>query len=524
MDFVVNTRVGKVRGIKLKNLVGDDFFAFKGIPYAKPPVGDLRFQDPEPVESWTGIRNAVSHESNCAQHDILSGRIVGSDDCLYLNIYTKHTEIGLKKLPVMVWIHGGGFNYGHSDDTLYGFDYFMRKNVITISINYRVGILGFLNLNHEVAAGNQGLKDQVMALQWIRDNIASFGGDPDNVTIFGQSSGAAAVHYLTISSLATGLFHKAIAQSGVALNPWIFHTKPEVRAHQLCQQLGHTDRDPLSIVQFLRKIGIERLIEVQENLLTYDEKIQFAFPFGPSIDLKSKRPFLPVHPEVAAAKGIQVPMIIGHTSRETTFLLKTIGEDHVRFNDEFDKLLHPNSKRILRWYDLSSEHLKHNYLKNDVITEENVDKLIDLLGDLYFVEGIHRVIKIQVEKNLAPIYYYQFSYDSGPSFRRLLYNNFMKGASHADDLHFLFYTHFFDGTMDLPQKGLDKHKITERMIELWVNFATTGMPTPGLSNVTSFNWEPVNNKTVFRFLNICKDMRMDVVLNLEHRYNIRKNK
>nr|XP_050866508.1 esterase B1-like isoform X4 [Vespula vulgaris] len=200
---VLSLKQGKIQGVIEDNVCGnnDQFLAFRGIPYAKPPIGKLRFKDPLLPEGWKGIRDGSKFGNICIQLAI-TGEIVGSEDCLYLNVYKPRRIEMSVKLPVMVWIHGGGFNIGSGNDNMYSPDYIVRKDIILVTINYRLGVLGFLNLEDEVAPGNQGLKDQVMALRWVRDNIVVFGGDPQNVTIFGGSAGAASVHYLTISPLA----------------------------------------------------------------------------------------------------------------------------------------------------------------------------------------------------------------------------------------------------------------------------------------------------------------------------------
>ncbi|KAK0073339.1 hypothetical protein PV325_009859 [Microctonus aethiopoides] len=178
---IVEVCQGKLRGINEKNINGINYVAFRGVPYAKPPIGNLRFKDCEPVESWIDVRDAVNFGNRCAQKEFLTGTILGSDDCLYLNIYTPTLDPITPK-AVMVWIHGGAFICGSGEDDF----------------------CGFLNVEDEEAPGNQGLKDQVEALKWIQQNIAQFGGDPNNVTIFGESAGGAAVHYLTISPLSQG--------------------------------------------------------------------------------------------------------------------------------------------------------------------------------------------------------------------------------------------------------------------------------------------------------------------------------
>ncbi|XP_045769192.1 acetylcholinesterase-like isoform X3 [Maniola jurtina] len=189
--FSVHVQVneGVLEGDVDLNPYGSPFFSFKGIPYAEPPVGDLRFKAPQPKTPWEGVRSAKEHASKCYQYHLMpneSASSIGSEDCLYLNVYTPNL-VPINPLPVMVWIHGGGFMIGGGDND--GPQFLLRKDVILVTINYRLEILGFLSLDTEDIPGNAGMKDQVAALRWVKENIRKFGGDPDNITIFGESAG-----------------------------------------------------------------------------------------------------------------------------------------------------------------------------------------------------------------------------------------------------------------------------------------------------------------------------------------------
>ena len=198
---------------------------FRGIPYAAPPVGDLRWREPQPAASWKGVRKALEFGPRCVQGPIFDDMVFRdqpSEDCLYLNVWTP-ARSAAEKLPVMVWIHGGGFQAGSASEPRQDGARLARKGVVVVSLNYRLGVFGFLahpELTKESgrgASGNYGLLDQVAALRWVRDNVAAFGGDPGNVTIFGESAGSLAVSALMASPLARGLFQRAIGESGAYL-------------------------------------------------------------------------------------------------------------------------------------------------------------------------------------------------------------------------------------------------------------------------------------------------------------------
>ncbi|KYF65484.1 carboxylesterase/lipase family protein [Sorangium cellulosum] len=222
---IINTQEGPVQGV-----VESDILVFKGIPYAKPPVGDLRWRKPQPVEPWKETRLADTFGKSCLQPTYPSMDGSGdvgpqSEDCLYLNVWTSGVDPGAPR-PVMVWIHGGAFKIGFGSDPIYGGGPLARQGAVVVTLNYRVGLLGFFAhpaLEQEQPGGpvNFGLLDQIAALEWVQRNIAAFGGDPNNVTIFGQSAGAASVLALFASPLSRdrtpALFHKGIAQSPYAI-------------------------------------------------------------------------------------------------------------------------------------------------------------------------------------------------------------------------------------------------------------------------------------------------------------------
>ncbi|XP_011630104.1 esterase E4-like [Pogonomyrmex barbatus] len=265
----VHVHEGKLIGTVEEGIYGDLYFAFRGIPYAKPPIGELRFKDPVPPEAWSENRDASKYGNVAVQYNIFDGTIIGDEDCLYLNVYNTDLELSQKR-AVMVWIHGGGFFMGDGNPSIYGPDFIIRKDVVLVTLNYRLGVLGFLNLNDEVATGNQGLKDIVMALKWVQKNIAKFGGDPKNVTIFGESAGGAIVHYLTLSPLTEGLFHKAIAHSGVVVNPWAYDdlmTKDTMLGFDLVKKLGKITLDPKVAYEFLKTVDAKLLIETEKQSL-----------------------------------------------------------------------------------------------------------------------------------------------------------------------------------------------------------------------------------------------------------------
>lgn len=215
---IISAPIGTLSGSAMQTRNGRNIFAYQGIPYAEPPVNKLRFKKPKLLSTpaWTGTFAATSKATKCVQMNsakIPYFKIVGDEDCLQLNVYVPETAMK-KPLPVMVWFHGGGFTAGDSSDRAYGPSYLLDKDVILVTANYRLGIFGFFTLGHTEAPGNLAMWDQHASLKWVQTNIASFGGNPDMVTIFGESAGGWSVSYQLASRQSKGLFHAAIVQSG----------------------------------------------------------------------------------------------------------------------------------------------------------------------------------------------------------------------------------------------------------------------------------------------------------------------
>ena len=313
---VITTAQGDVQGLEQ-----DGIFKFRGIPYAAAPIGERRFLAPAPPESWEGVRDATTFGSMSVQESggvtaFLGDAVDGSsEDCLFLNVYTPACDSAAR--PVMVWIHGGGFINGSSSTPWYdGTSLAQRGDVVVVTLNYRLGALGFLWLgdldDRYRSSGVNGLLDQAAALVWVRDNIAAFGGDPTNVTIFGESAGAMSVSTLLSLPAARGLFHKAIAQSGAAHNTFT-PAMGAAMTEQFMEKLGVSDLDGLlnasadDIAKAATKV--EAKLYDDPSGLGGPTGIALAMAFQPVVDGE----FLPKNPLVAVADGdaVDVPFMTG---------------------------------------------------------------------------------------------------------------------------------------------------------------------------------------------------------------------
>ncbi|KAI8421998.1 hypothetical protein MSG28_009903 [Choristoneura fumiferana] len=441
---------GWLQGEKKEVVTGDGhYYSFKGIPYAAAPIGNLRFKAraPQPPAVWTGIRKATQHGPVCPQYNYLTLAVVpGSEDCLYLNVYTPKIT-PQKVLPVMVFIHGGGFKFGSGNDDNYGPDFLVKQDVVIVTFNYRLEVLGFLCLDTEDVPGNAGMKDQVAALKWIKENIQKFGGDPYNVTIFGESAGGASTSYHIISPLSKGLFNRAIAMSGVALTDWAMAYEGRTRAFTLGKQLGIETEDPQVLLEFLQNVPVEKLVNTNPSLHKFEEmcsKMVKMSYFAPVVEKQlGQKAFLPEHPEhlLVSGAGSEVDVMIGYTSEEG---LLGISAYELLFMPLFHK--HPELFAPFRIM-----------MSNN--TPEKIWELSHRIREYYFKEK-------PVDSKDRNIY----------GMEGLKYG--ITGASHLDDMVYLFDPKEKKLKIDVTSNA---YKMIELSCKVFTNFAKFGNPTPNSS-------------------------------------------
>ncbi|XP_077279250.1 juvenile hormone esterase-like isoform X2 [Temnothorax americanus] len=522
---------GKLIGIVEKGVYGDYYTAFRGIPYAKPPIGELRFKDPVPAEPWSGDRDASKHGNIAVQLNEFTRKIEGDEDCLYLNVYTTKIESS-KKRTVMVWIHGGAFYTGSGDAFFYGPDYIVQKDVVLVTLNYRLGVLGFLNLYNKVATGNQGLKDIIMALQWVQKNISKFGGDPENVTIFGESAGGALVHCLTLSPLAKGLFHKAISQSGVIRCPWAFTEQHLEKGFRLAEKLGKATADPKVAYEFLKTIDAKKLIETERKfLLTESELLQYSMIFTPSLDHESSNPVFPEDPETFMCREVKVPFLLGFTSCEGSFIVCSgifghrSKEDLETINSDFKKTILPRCLATLSKISVTIEELKSLYFGDKAVSEETVMNYVDFISDEFFCRGIMEVVDIQTKLNNndnKTTYLYQFSYESENNPFRKIFKVQTPGVTHTEELAYLFHPYMMkDLGWSAPAVDSEDYKMINCLTQMWTDFAKTGDPTPA-TNLWSSVTDSQSGK--YNYLNINTNSQIKVFRKGEERWDWEKKK
>ncbi|XP_049801482.1 esterase FE4-like [Schistocerca nitens] len=487
-EFVtVRVSEGLVRGRRATTVQGGSYVSFQGLPYARPPVGELRFEPPQPAESWSGVRDALSEGAACIQYNLIVRQLVGSEDCLYLNVYTPQVPSGdddsTTKLPVMVWLHGGGFVEGSGTAAAHGPDFLVDSGVILVTVNYRLGVLGFLSTGDSVVPGNMGLKDQVAALRWVKDNIINFGGDPTNVILSGVSAGASSAFMHMMSPLSKGLFHRVIAMGGSPLNPWSFSETAKERSHHLAEHFGLTTTDSIELVKFLRTIPAEKFPQAMKHALSDEDKERlFMFVFVPSVEPNVEGAFLTEHPADILHKGkyINVPLLTGVASREGKFLMKWTGladdpEKVKHLNDNFIKVIGPDLRLHSKAErETAANKIREFYFGGKPVTNETFEELVDLLSDVYFLEGMNSTVSSMATKAEFPIYFYRFSYEGTLSPISVFTYNGVAGASHGEDGGYLFT--MGETPLNLSPQS-DEHKVRKMIVKMWTNFMKSGVPT-----------------------------------------------
>lgn len=371
-----------------------------------------------------------------------------------------------------------------------------------------------------------------MALIWIQKNISKFGGDSENVTIFGESAGATIVHYLTLSPLSEGLFHKAISQSGNVMCPWAFTDPGPASMNKgflLAEKLGKATEDPKVAYEFLKTIDAKKLIEFgQKFLLTETERRQFVLTWSPTLDHESPNPAFPGDLKTLIHHGVKMPYLLGFNSNEGIFIInsKFYGniskEDLSQVDADFKSTVLPRVLASLPKIPITLSELRSLYFGDKAVSEETLMNYVDFLTDEFVLRDTMQVADIQMNNdNSGKTYLYQFSYESETSLIRQILNIKLPGVSHAEELCCLFYPEIIKELgLSLSAPDSEDYKMIDRLTQMWTDFAKTGNPTPAITDLTPIKWTPLKRGgNVYDYLNINSKPQMKTFRKGEQRWD-----
>ncbi|KAK7804760.1 hypothetical protein U0070_023026, partial [Myodes glareolus] len=538
---VVNTAYGRVRGVRreLNNEILGPVVQFLGVPYATPPLGARRFQPPEAPASWPGVRNATTLPPACPQnlHGALPAIMLPvwftdnleaaatyvqnqSEDCLYLNLYVP-TEDDIRdsgKKPVMLFLHGGSYMEG-TGNMFDGSVLAAYGNVIVATLNYRLGVLGFLSTGDQAAKGNYGLLDQIQALRWLSENIAHFGGDPERITIFGSGAGASCVNLLILSHHSEGLFQKAIAQSGTAISSWSVNYQPLKYTRLLAAKVGCDREDSTEAVECLRRKSSRELVDQDV------QPARYHIAFGPVVD----GDVVPDDPEILMQQGefLNYDMLIGVNQGEGLKFVEDSAESEdgvsasafdFTVSNFVDNLYgYPEGKDVLR------ETIKFMY--TDWADRDNGEMrrktLLALFTDHQWVAPAVATAKLHADYQ-SPVYFYTFYHHCQAEGRPE-----WADAAHGDELPYVFGVPMV-GATDLFPCNFSKNDVMLSAVVMtyWTNFAKTGDPNQPVPQDTKFIHTKPNRfeEVVWSKFNSKEKQYLHIGLKPRVRDNYRANK
>lgn len=520
---VAQTKLGLLWGTVEESRGGKRILSFRGIKHVEPPLGQKRWQHPTAVRKWDGIKEAKHNGHICPQHLPTKPDIwVGEEDCLWLNVFTRDLVVN-KRRPVIVWIHGGNFARGSAAE--YEPDYLLDQEVVLVTIQYRLGIFGFLSTEDSNLPGNYGMFDQLAALQWVKQNIEAFSGDPGKITLMGQQAGGASVHYHLLSPMTRGLFNRAVSMSGSALCWWASLKRPLERANKLAGLVECKKDDRQEMVECLRGLPMDQLMNTHPNFYAWKHLSQTQEPltaWSPRVDKEAALPFLPEEPIDLMREGNfqHIPYITGITDDEGATRASAFFSDMsgVReFEEDFEKLaplmfgFHDGQSEAPK---VMSKKVKDFYWAEKSLDRDVASSLVDAISDSSYAHPIDTTGKLHAMKSAAQVYIYHFGYRGQHSLSHVLPNEYPPklvnpdinyGAGNGDDLMYLFP--ILQGLFrPLPAEDL---VFSSRYVDLITSFAKTGKPEIEMgSEVKPFQWDPVNTLNISH-LDIGNLMEMD---------------
>ncbi|CAK1548594.1 unnamed protein product [Leptosia nina] len=480
---LVHLSQGPVRGYKDAN---GGFYAFYGIPYATTPLGRDRYKAALPAPEWSEVLEAVDEKIICPQKDLMGytsrRNLVIKDDCLIANVFVP--DVADRKLPVVVYVHGGVYLFGYSN--LLTHKSLVRSHkVVVVSFNYRLGVTGFLCLGTKNIPGNAGMKDQVVLLRWVKKNIKSFGGNPDDITLAGYSAGSSAADLLMLSPLTDGLFSKLILESGVSFSSHGLQMDPIRYAREYARLLNNTTTEDFDALEEFYLSSSEEFLNSELTILREDT----AAIMCPCVErqVSGEEAFLSEHPIAILKRGAKkLPTLIGYADKEGMWRLPVFEEWSVKMNENLSQFL-PSDLHFKNEEERNMvlDEIRQFYFGGSPITRSNIMGYIDFFTDTLFMYYTLQSVSIQVNAGNEDIYLYAYSFVY-PNEQIIPYVN-IRAPTHCMQSYAVA-----DGNYTYTEdEGITpEHKEIKKFLRgLWYNFIKTGKPIPDGSHLPK--WPPV---------------------------------
>ncbi|CAH2089352.1 unnamed protein product [Euphydryas editha] len=511
-EVIVNTKSGKINGKEVQSIIPDKkYFSFLSIPYALPPIGKLRFKPPHRHPGWEDVLEAKKERKHCAQYNSPTRHIkkygfCGDEDCLHLSIHTPKLPHNRElHLPVIVFLYNELFKVSLNATKDYGPDFIMNEDVILVTINHRLSVLGFASFGDEILPGNNGIKDVVVALKWLKDNIISFGGDPSRITLMGNSGGATIVDILLHSSKAKGLFSAAILQSSSSFDPLYFDENHKQYAIALTEALEDKATTSSSFIERLSEISAYKIADKEHFVIHVDVPRALqreTVPFGPVIEIEHDDAIITKLPENNPI-DIKIPVMIGFNSRHSIEMSARYlySSQFLTYAEKDFVVVFP--KRVNYHFQINDEiyfkalqEIKDFYFEEGYVKTSKPGEFLTYMNDMVHFYHINYAVQTYTNTSSMPVYYYMFDYSGELNFRK---NSIMAdttnfdgtwGASAGDELCYLFVCNPWRKQYKKllgSNEDLEEIKVLKTMVKMVTDFAKTGNPTPPGS---VFTWKP----------------------------------
>ncbi|KAL0869743.1 hypothetical protein ABMA27_005972 [Loxostege sticticalis] len=532
----VKIKQGLVSGKLEKTfLTGKPYYSFKGIPYAEPPVGELRFKPPKapldwgnkPYEAYTDKPTCVQFCSRTRNGEEYG--ISGSEDCLYVNIFTPDLK---GSAAVLVFDYHDNFRTGFNGTRTYSPEFLPEENVVVVTVSHRLGLIGYLTTEDDAIPPNNGVRDYIFALKWIKENIQNFGGDPNRVTLMGSKGGAVLANILLYSKAAKGLFNSVTIQSSSAHEAIFFPHNPRKTAFEIGKHLSIETEDSATLLKELQNFDAVKILEKEVEVIDDETFIQYQMsihPFGPVLEQEGPDAVLTTLPENSKIVN-DVPVLIGFNSREGLDLAQLYFFDPRSFDESKENFFFHFPIRTDFRFDVNNtafeqfkEELVEFYFKDGVISYDNLLEYTAYVGDLLQNYALNTAARKLSSELKSPTFYYMFDFNG------LFNENWMYiaknsrgyyletwGAGVADELCYLHVCSririkYLDLKKAVSEQG--EYKVVKKMIRMWANFAKTGNPTPSEKDsvLKNFKWKPIDkNSKDLAYAHIKKSIKMDV--------------